>query len=234
MIARNPALPLALLASALLTAPARAADLTGRWAWTVRVQDMDFQRQADFKQAGEKLTGAISGGNLAKTEIQEGSVKSDQVAFVMLREVGGRQLKIRYEGKVSADAIKGKITITIDGEDRVVDWTAKRVKPLTGNWTSTVKGPDGGEVQLRIDLKEEGEKLTGSVTRDEQTYEIREGKIAAGEISFLVVADRDGQELQVRFTGKADGNTIKGKISLKIGDQDREIDWEAMRSAAAG
>lgn len=224
-----------LVFAGLLGTPARAAEVTGKWSWTVRVQDQEIQRQAEFKQAGEKLSGTLTGASQPVSEIQEGMVKGDQISFVLLRERDGQQIRIRYEGKLAGDTIKGKITIPIGGENRTFDWDAKRVKAaaIAGNWTSAVKGPDGEEVMLRFEFRQEGDKLAGLVIRGEdKKYELREGKFAAGEVSFLVVADRDGQELQVRFKGKLEGDTIKGKITLTVGGQDRDLDWEAKRAAA--
>ena len=85
-----------------------------------------------LKQDGEKLTGKLSspgrdGGEARETEISEGSVKGADVAFSVTREFNGNKITSNYTGKLSADAITGKIeSKDRDGNDRSRDWTAKK------------------------------------------------------------------------------------------------------------
>src|SRR5690348_2522724 len=96
----------AALLSLALTAAALAADATGKWTYTQKRGQQEVKRTVELKQDGEKLTGAVLGNNGQKTEISEGSVKGDDVSFVVVRERNGQQIKIQYKGKLAGDTIK--------------------------------------------------------------------------------------------------------------------------------
>jgi hypothetical protein len=100
----------------------------------------------------------------------------------------------------------------------------------SGKWTWTTKFNDR-EITTKAEFKQEGEKLTGTITgRDDQKIEIKEGKIKDNEVSFVVVRERNGSEFKITYKGKLEGDTIKGKSTVKIDGQDRERDWEAKRA----
>src|SRR5262245_27584630 len=96
----------------------------------------------------------------------------------------------------------------------------------TGTWKWTVTiGNNTRDVSVKLKL--DGDNLTGSMPgRNNQETAIEEGTFKEGEISFKVTRERNGQKTTTTYTGKIDGDTIKGKI--RTGD--RERDWEAKRA----
>jgi hypothetical protein len=115
----------AVAALALFTISAACADATGKWAWTQTVQGNEVKQTLELKQAGEKLTGSLTGPGDQKIEIKEGTVKGNEVSFVVVRERDGQQIKIVYKGKLDGDTIKGT-TQREGGQAR--EWVATRVK----------------------------------------------------------------------------------------------------------
>lgn len=110
-----------------------ALSATGTWTWTVPGRDGGAERKVSvtLKQEGEKLTGKLTSpgrdGATRDTDIEEGSVKGTDVAFSVTREFNGNKMTSKYTGKLSADAITGKIeSKDRDGNDRSRDWTAKK------------------------------------------------------------------------------------------------------------
>ncbi len=84
-----------------------------------------------LKAEGDKLTGKLTspsrqGGEPVEIEIKDGKVKGDEVSFTVTREVNGNTFKSKYNGKVSADTIKGKMEFERNGETQSRDWEAKR------------------------------------------------------------------------------------------------------------
>ena len=93
-----------------------AADISGKW--TAQVPGRDGQtREATFNltQDGEKLTGTTSGPN-GDMPITDGTVKGEDVAFTVVANFNGNEVKMQYKGKVSAEGIK--FTRTREGSDR--------------------------------------------------------------------------------------------------------------------
>ena len=107
---------------------ALAADVNGKWTWTVKAGQNEFTQTAELKQDGEKLTGTVTGPNDQKREIKDGTVKGDEIAWVVIYDRDGQELKVNYKGKLEGEEIKGKLTATVNGEERSREWTAKRPK----------------------------------------------------------------------------------------------------------
>ncbi len=120
---------------ALGVAQSRAADATGTWTWTQPGRQGGEGRKMTLKlkAEGEKLTGTLvtpgrQGGDPRETAISDGKVKGDEVSFSVTVEFNNNKMTRKYNGKVSADAIKGKIEFERNGETQSRDWEAKREK----------------------------------------------------------------------------------------------------------
>jgi hypothetical protein len=97
---------------------------------------------------------------------------------------------------------------------------------VTGTWKSTIKPPNGAEIEITYKLKQEGEKLTGTVKRgDGPERKIEEGKVKDGKVSFQYEVERDGNKFTVKYSGELSGDTIKGKVEVN----ENSFDWEAKR-----
>jgi hypothetical protein len=88
------------------TLVAQAADISGKW--TAQVPGRDGQtREATFtfKVEGEKLTGTTSGRN-GDVPITDGTVKGDAIAFTVVMNFQGNEVKLLYKGTVAGEEIK--------------------------------------------------------------------------------------------------------------------------------
>ena len=103
---------------------ALAADITGQWTATFNTQVGEQHYTYTFKVDGEKLTGTAKSDN-GTTDIQNGTVKGDDVSFVENLDSQGQKLAITYTGKISGDEIK--FTRDVAGAAKE-DLVAKRVK----------------------------------------------------------------------------------------------------------
>ena len=104
--------------------PAPAADISGQWAATFNTQVGEQHYVYTFKVDGEKLTGTAKSDN-GTSDIQNGSVKGDDISFVENLNYQGQQLTITYTGKVSGDEIHFTRDVGGFGKEELV---AKRVK----------------------------------------------------------------------------------------------------------
>jgi hypothetical protein len=103
----------------------------------------------------------------------------------------------------------------------------------SGKWTWKQRGrQQGNEVTMTLELKQDGEKLTGSVMREgaDQKSDISEGKIKENELSFAVVREFNGNQFKTMYKGKMDGDTIKGNFVTNFGGQERTTEWTATRA----
>jgi hypothetical protein len=96
----------------VLTVGALAADISGKWVAQVPGRDGQTRETTfNFKVAGDKLTGTVSGRQGQDTAISEGKVSGDAVTFVVTMERGGNTVKQNYTGKISGDSIAGDVGI---------------------------------------------------------------------------------------------------------------------------
>lgn len=86
----------------------------------------------------------------------------------------------------------------------VLTGTAAWAADVTGVWTGNISGPNG-DFALTYTFKQDGQKLTGSVTGPTDPIDIQEGKVEGDKISFSLQVDMGGSV--VKFTSKG---TIKG------------------------
>ena len=115
------ALVLTILAAGLA---AFAADINGQWTAKFDTQIGEQHYTYPFKADGEKLTGTAKNDN-GSTEITNGTIKGDAVAFTENLDFNGNQITITYTGKISGDEIK--LTRKV-GDFATEELTAKRVK----------------------------------------------------------------------------------------------------------
>ena len=124
--------PLLALTILAIGTAVQAADATGTWGWTRpgRNGGADQKMTLKLKVDGEKLTGTLSSpgrdGQTTETAIADAKVKGEEISFTVTREFNGNTMVSKYHGKVSADAIKGKIESDRNGQPQSRDWEAKR------------------------------------------------------------------------------------------------------------
>jgi hypothetical protein len=110
---------------------------------------------------------------------------------------------------------------------RAADTTA------TGTWTWSFTPQNGDAIEITLTLKQDGEKLTGKMKRSgsDVESEVADGKAKDGEVSFNVTRERNGEKFTIHYTGKVEGDTIKGKSEFERNGEKMSRDWEAKRSA---
>jgi hypothetical protein len=96
---------------AIFAGAALASDISGNWTGTLQAGDNPVPLTFEFKQAGEKLTGTVTGpgGPLA---LNDGKVTGDKISFYVQTDMNGSPTKFVSEGTIKGE----EITITIKAE----------------------------------------------------------------------------------------------------------------------
>src|SRR5580765_5062874 len=134
----------------------------GIWKWSLAGQKGDTILQ--LKQDGEKLTGSYT-NQFGEAEISDGSLKEGDITFKVKREFNGQAFVIKYSGKLLGDKISGKCEFAVNGGTRALEWQAKRetaeAAAASGNWSTALILGDGNRIEGTLNLKQDGDKLTG-------------------------------------------------------------------------
>ena len=99
----------------------------------------------------------------------------------------------------------------------------------TGTWKYTAE-VGGQSIEVTIKLKLEGEKLTGTVTVLDTESKIEDSKYQDGEVSFKVNGEVNDNKFTIKYQGKIQGDTFKGKRELERDGQTNTREFEAKRS----
>jgi autotransporter translocation and assembly factor TamB len=97
----------------------------------------------------------------------------------------------------------------------------------TGKWTAETQGRNGNTQTVTMNLKADGNTLTGTVAGRMGETEISEGKIDGDSVTFDVVRERDGNKMTQHYNGKLDGDTIHFTVKMEGGmgtGQERKMD----------
>ncbi|MFN0100652.1 MAG: hypothetical protein ACKV2U_01040 [Bryobacteraceae bacterium] len=85
---------------------------------------------------------------------------------------------------------------------------------IDGKWTGEINTPNGA-VQLTMQLKAEGDTLTGTIGTHMGEQVIKEGKIKGDELSWFTVFERDGNSMKIMNTAKVSGSEMKVTITVE-------------------
>src|SRR5262249_36016019 len=118
--------PILLLALALFSRSALAADVTGTWKAEFDTQRGLQKYTFTLKQDGPSVTGKADverEGEKREAELKEGKIEGDVVTFVEPLKIQDNELRITFTGKISGDEIKFTRKV---GDFGSSDATAKR------------------------------------------------------------------------------------------------------------
>jgi hypothetical protein len=87
----------------------------------------------------------------------------------------------------------------------------------TGKWTAEMQGRGGNTMTVTMNLKAEGDKLTGTISGRNGETEISDGKIDGNNLSFTVVREFNGNKVTQNYKGKLDGDVIHFSMTMEGG-----------------
>lgn len=123
--ARRMLLPvLVIVALVLAAAPARAAEVDGKWTGSLDTPMGAIQVGFNFKADGPALTGTTTGPDGAEVPIKNGKIDGDKISFVVTIDFGGMMFDLNYTGVVSPEVTK----LTIDIMGMPLSFEVKKAK----------------------------------------------------------------------------------------------------------
>lgn len=101
----------------------------------------------------------------------------------------------------------------------------------SGSWKWTVSPPNGDPIEISVKLEFKDGKLTGTYQSPFGEAAISKGTFKDGAIAFEVERERDGNKFVIKYTGKLEGDAIKGTYDLPAfdGNERPKQEWSAKR-----
>lgn len=185
----------------------------GTWTWERKSGDKMIESKITIMKNDGKFSGKLKDVE-HDLEIKNSELKDGTFSFEVFPHPEAPTVAIKFEGKVSADNIKGTMSYTVKDEDKTVPWTAKRYDPMTaviGKWLLEFETPDGVEIAFKIEAKKKGKKL-GVTFLDEPSAKVRSIKFKDGVLSFSTKQEYEDQPISVDWELTVKGNQIDGQL----------------------
>ena len=97
----------------LVAAPARAADVDGKWTGSLDTPMGAVTVGFNFKADGPMLTGTTTGPDGSEIAIKNGKIEGDKISFLVSIDFGGMSLDLNYTGVVKKDSVE--LTLDVMG-----------------------------------------------------------------------------------------------------------------------
>ena len=89
---------------------------------------------------------------------------------------------------------------------------------INGTWKATAEGPNG-PIERTFTFKVDGGNVTGeTVSQFMGKSEIKDGKIEGEKVSFSIKGNFQGNEVTIKYEGKATVSSFKLKSTFQGGD----------------
>jgi hypothetical protein len=200
-----------------------AADITGAWIIT-SVDNNNRPTKGDLilKQEGDSFTARMKTATGVDIPLKSVRRDGDKVSFQFLYEDTPITINLAPDG----DKLTGKWEAS-SGESAPVTCTravaaaaASSDTAITGKWNVAATRPEGDTMRLTLEIKDEGGKLTGSLSSDQGAIELAEMalngstltfKVPSGGRAFAIKLEREGDGFKGTYT-TPDG--ASGAVSL--------------------
>lgn len=87
---------------------------------------------------------------------------------------------------------------------------------VVGNWQCVSDSPDGGQYTWAVVVKEEGGKLTGTISGAPGEYQMEDVRFEGGVLTFKVRIEGDVYAIEARIQGDQLEGTWKGPSSQGV------------------
>ncbi|HEX7333230.1 MAG TPA: amidohydrolase family protein [Pyrinomonadaceae bacterium] len=85
---------------------------------------------------------------------------------------------------------------------------------LSGTWSVNVNLGGQGERTITLNLQQEGDRLSGSISGSLGAGEISNASATSGEVRFTVALNVEGQTKEATFTGRLANNELRGNVAI--------------------
>ena len=89
---------------------------------------------------------------------------------------------------------------------------------VAGAWELSINGPEG-PITAKADLKQDGEKVTGTITSPQGTVDLA-GTYKGKTVNVAFKIESPQGPLEIKVNGEVDGNKMKGMIDFGMGMAD--------------
>ena len=104
--------------------------------------------------------------------------------------------------------MRTRLTVTLGIVTAVLTVAVVAQTNVSGTWDVSID-TEQGSFPATMTLQQDGEKLTGSLTSDQGTFEL-EGTISGNKLEWVMEVDAGGAFIEIAMAGTGDGDDMTG------------------------
>ena len=169
-----------------------------------------YDLPADYLQTYRDKVNAVTLADVqrvAKTYLQP-----DKIAIVIVGDAEEILKQVKpYATKIDAFNAEGaSVDLASYGKP-----AAAPTVNVTGKWSLNLE-VQGQQIPVTLDLKQDGDKVTGSMDSMLGKGEIPNGKVSGNKLTSTAKTQIQGQDVELSLNGTIEGDTMKGIITASI------------------
>ncbi len=221
------------LVFSVLSAACLASDAAGRWKLAANAPDGNvYNVTLVVKEEGGKLAGVME-SERGQMPLANVTHANGELRFDLMLDMGAIPFRLKIDG----DKVTGTLTAPDGSTGSVTGQREASSAPAAaasasaaGKWEISAADPDGTTRRATLDVKQDGEKLTGQITMDSgDALPLSAGKVSGDTISFRIsIGDGD-----IVVTGRISGDTVAGEYTIPTGEKGKFTGKRAASSAAS-
>jgi hypothetical protein len=208
--------------------PKAAQSIAGKWTMTVNTNNGTTIATLDARLDGRKLTGTVS-SQMGLAPIA-GEYADGKLTFSLtMQGADGSSMDLSFVGAMKENGTLAGTLSTVTGT--TLDWTAERTKTdeqgtpspakpgsaagsIAGKWAMSLDISGMGAATPTLDLRQEGEKISGTYTGRYGTYPLQ-GTLKDRKLNFAFTMNAEGTDVTMSFAGEVtEDGSLKGTAEI--------------------
>lgn len=173
------------------------------------VQIKMFDLSDDYLRNYRDKVNAVTAADVQR--VAQKYVTTDKVAIVIVGDAAAIMEQVKpYAQKVEIYDAMGKpkeLTIT------TITTTGAAIN-AAGTWGLEITGPSGNTVPATLNIKQDGNKISGTVESQLGQSELKPTTINGNSFDATLTLNMSGQMIDAQVSGTVEGDNIKGTITL--------------------
>jgi hypothetical protein len=231
-------LPAALVAGAICaastSATVRAAEIndpTGIWVWSRELEGQLNRSVLKLVNKNGTLTGTYRRSGQT-VPIANGKFDKGEISFDAEGTLYEQKIRAKFHGKLSDHEINGNIDLVIEDNSLPLPWTAKRgvdLEDVAGTWKLKLESSNGNAIEPTLKLAVDKEALKGTYQGRFGEQPARELKLEGNQLSWQVLADRNGRKFKGVYKANIEGSSLKGNLEFDLGGNSGTMEFTGER-----
>jgi hypothetical protein len=208
--------------------PKAAPSVAGKWTLTINANNGPLLATLDIKLADKRVSGTIT-SQMGEAPVAGEYVDGTLTFAITMQNADGSSMDLSFNATLKeSDTLAGTLST---GTGTSLTWTGERVKSgeqsltspakpaaapstIAGKWVMSLDISGMGAATPTLDLRQDGEKISGTYTGRYGTYPLQ-GTLKDRKLTFAFTMNAEGTDVTMSFAGDvAEDGSLKGTAEI--------------------